>query len=232
MVLSGITSAVTATPASLAGLYVGTSGWSYPTWKPGFYPADVRPPDFLRHYAERFATVELNTTGYRLPREELFERWAEQTPDGFLFAPKLNAHRRSDFGTFAERVRLLGKRLGPIRAVVASARDEGLLALLLGSFDPSMQLALDLRHDSWDGVEPTLPPNAVRVNALEGGAPFRYLRLREPPYDDAALAGWAERLRPLLDEGLGVYCYFKHEDEPTGPAYAEKLLQLTSSMTS
>ncbi|MGZ4258529.1 MAG: DUF72 domain-containing protein, partial [Gaiellaceae bacterium] len=189
---------MTATPASVAGLYVGTSGWSYPTWRPGFYPVDVRPPDFLRHYAERFASVELNTTGYRLPREELFERWAEQTPAGFLFAPKLNAHRRSDFCTFAQRVRLLGERLGPIRAVVASARDEGLLALLLGSFDPSVELALDLRHDSWDGIEAELPSNAVRVNSLEGEAPFRYLRLREPPYSDDDLRAWAEKLRPPL----------------------------------
>jgi uncharacterized protein YecE (DUF72 family) len=226
MVLSGITSVVTATPASVAGLYVGTSGWSYPTWRPGFYPADVRPPDFLRHYAEHFTTVELNTTGYRLPREELFERWAEQTPAGFLFAPKLNAHRRSDYGTFAERVRLLGERLGPIRAVVTSARDEGLLALLLGSFDPSVRLALDLRHDSWDGVEPTLPAVVVRVNALDGDADFRYLRLREPPYSEKELGAWAERLRPLLDDGVRVYCYFKHEDEPTGPAYATRLLEL------
>src|SRR5947207_2371972 len=226
MVLSGITSAVTATRASLAGPYVGTSGWSYPSWRPDFYPAGTKPEDFLGYYADRFSTVELNTTGYRLPREELFERWAGQTPAGFLFAPKLNAHRRSDFGTFAERVRLLGERLGPIRAVVASARDEGLLALLLGSFDPSVQLALDLRHASWDGVEADLPPNAVRVNALEGGAPFRYLRLREPPYSEKDLRGWAERLRPLLNEGVRVYCYFKHEDEPTGPAYATRLLEL------
>src|SRR5690348_6700133 len=101
MVLSGITSAVTATPASLTGAYVGTSGWSYPSWRPDFYPAGTKPEDFLRHYAGRFATVELNTTGYRLPREELFERWAGQTPPGFVFAPKLNAHLRSDYGTFA-----------------------------------------------------------------------------------------------------------------------------------
>ena len=224
MVLSGITSVVTATPASLAGLYVGTSGWSYPTWKPGFYPADARPPDFLRHYAERFATVELNTTGYRLPREELFERWAEQTPPGFRFAPKLNAHRRADLGTFAERVGLLGERLGPIRAVVTAARDEGLLTLVLGSFDPSLSLAMDLRHESWDGIEAELPPNAVRVNALEGDASFRYLRLREPPYDEQALRTLAERIDPLLAAGIRVYCYFKHEDEPTAPEYAAKLL--------
>jgi uncharacterized protein YecE (DUF72 family) len=226
MVESGITSAVTATRASLAGASVGTSGWSYPSWRPDFYPAGTKPEDFLRHYAERFSTVELNTTGYRLPREELFERWAEQTPSGFVFAPKLNAHRRSDFGTFAERVGLLGERLGPIRVLVAAARDEGLLALVLGSFDPAVRLAFDFRHESWEGIEAELPPNAVRVGSLGGEAPFRYLRLREPPYDEAALAGWAEKLRPLLEDGVHVHCYFKHEDDPTAPRYAERLLEL------
>jgi uncharacterized protein YecE (DUF72 family) len=226
MVLSGITSAVTATPASLAGLYVGTSGWSYPSWRPDFYPSGTKPEDFLRYYAERFATVELNTTGYRLPREELFERWAEQTPPGFLFAPKLNAHRRSDLGTFSERVRLLGERLGPIRVLVASARDEGLLTLVLGSFDPSVSLAFDFRHESWDGIEADLPPNAVRVGSLAADAPFRYLRLREPPYSDADLEAWAKQLRPQLDDGARVYCYFKHEADPTAPHYAARLQEL------
>jgi uncharacterized protein YecE (DUF72 family) len=224
MVPSGITSAVTATPASLAGPYVGTSGWSYPTWKPGFYPEGTKPGDFLRYYSDRFATVELNTTGYRLPREELFERWSEQTPPGFRFAPKLNAHARSDLGTFAARVGLLGERLGPIRVLVSAARDEGLLALVLGSFDPSLQLAFDFRHESWDGIEAELPANAVRVNELDAGAPFRYVRFRDPPYDDAAIAEWGDRLRPLVDEGVRLYCYFRHEDEPTATEYAGKLL--------
>ncbi len=224
--LSGITSGVTATAASVPGLYVGTSGWSYPSWRPDFYPGGTKPEDFLRCYAEHFATVELNTTGYRLPREELFERWAEQTPAGFLFAPKLNAHRRSDFGTFAERVALLGERLGPIRVLVAAARDEGLLALVLGSFDPSVLLAFDFRHESWDGIEAELPANAARVGSLAGDAPFRYLRLREPPYDEEQLQNWAGQLRPLLDGGLRIYCYFKHEDEPTAPRYARRLLEL------
>jgi uncharacterized protein YecE (DUF72 family) len=217
---------VTATAASVPGLYVGTSGWSYPSWRPDFYPGGTKPEGFLHYYAERFATVELNTTGYRLPREELFERWAEQTPAGFLFAPKLNAHRRSDFGTFAERVGLLGERLGPIRVLIAAARDEGLLALVLGSFDPSVSLAFDFRHESWDGIEADLPPNAARVGSLAGDAPFRYLRLREPPYDDEQLRHWAEQLRPLLGDGLQVYCFFKHEDEPTAPRYAQRLLEL------
>jgi len=216
---------VTATKSSLPGLYVGTSGWSYPSWRPGFYPSDVKPPSFLGYYAERFPAVELNTTGYRLPAEEQFERWAAQTPPGFRFAPKLNAHRRFDAATFEERVRRLGDRLGPIRLVVGSARDEGLLTLALGSFDPGLQLAFDFRHESWDGVE--LPANAVRVGDLEAApASFRYVRLRESPYDDKALSDWAERIRPLLAGGADVYCFFMHEEEPAAPRYAERLLEL------
>jgi uncharacterized protein YecE (DUF72 family) len=228
IVPSGITSGVTATEASVTALYVGTSGWSYPSWRPDFYPAGTKPGEFLRYYAERFPTVELNTTGYRLPAEEQFLRWAEQTPPGFRFAPKMNGHRRFDAATFAERVALLGDRLGPIRVLVGSALDEGLLTLVLGSFDPSVRLAFDFRHDSWAGVETELPENAVRVGSLDGAARFRYLRLREPPYDEAALESWAGRLRPLLADGLEVYCYFKHEDEPTAPAYAQRLLELVS----
>jgi thymidylate synthase (FAD) len=84
---------VTATSASLARLYVGTSGWSYPSWRPGFYPAEVKPPDFLRHYSERLPSVELNTTGYRIPAEDQFRRWAEQVSPEFRFAVKFNSFR-------------------------------------------------------------------------------------------------------------------------------------------
>ena len=210
----------------MAELYAGTSGWSYPSWRPGFYPSGTKPADFLRYYAERFPTVELNTTGYRLPAEEQFSRWAEQTPTGFRFAPKMNGHRRVDVATFSERVALLGDRLGPIRVLVGSGRDEGLLTLVLGSFDASVRLAFDFRHDSWAGVDRELPENAVRVGSLDGPAAFRYLRLREPPYDDDSLAGWADRIRPLLAEGVDVYVFFKHEDEPTAPRFAQRLLDL------
>src|SRR5919198_1666904 len=79
---SAMTLSVVATgQSSLAGVHVGTSGWSYPSWKPDFYPAGTDAKEFLAYYASRFSTVELNTTGYRLPAEEQFERWAAQTPD-------------------------------------------------------------------------------------------------------------------------------------------------------
>ncbi len=225
---SGITSVVTATGTSVerdpdgAGrLHVGTSGWSYPSWRPGFYPAGLRNEEFLGFYAERFSTVELNTTGYRLPSEEQFSRWAEQTSAGFRFAPKLPQRSLRSIATFEERVRALGDRLGPVRVVVESPRDDGLLALLLGSTD--LPLALDLRDESWRAVD--VAP-AVRVDDWEAAAPFRYLRFREPPYDDAALSGFAARIRPLLGSGIDVYAYFRHEDAPTAPVSAARLVEL------
>ena len=215
---------MTATPTSLDRLYVGASGWSYPSWKPGFYPAHARPADFLAFYAQRFRTVELNTTAYRLPAEEQFRRWADQVPDGFRFAVKMPAYRLDAIGTFVERAAVLGDRLGPLRVVVQSSRDDGFLALLVGSLDPDIALAFDFRHDSWAGVK--LPANAVRVDDLGGEAAFRYLRFRDPPYDDDALAGWADRVRELVADGFDVYCYFRHEQEPSAPRYAARLLEL------
>jgi len=172
--------------------------------------------------------VELNTTGYRLPAEQQFERWAAATPPGFRFAPKLNAYRLGQIATFEERVRQLGDRLGPIRMVMGSPRDEGFLQLVLGSVDPALRIAFDFRHDTWEGIEATLPENAVRVDDLDAAASFRYLRFRDPPYDDGDLRSLADRIRPLLAEGVEVYCYFRHEDEPSAPHYAQRLRELVT----
>ena len=66
----------------------------------------------------------------------------------------------------------------------------------------------------------------MAVDQLETDAPFRYVRLREPPYDDDALREWAGRLNPTARAGAAVHVYFRHEDEPTAPAYAQRLLEL------
>jgi uncharacterized protein YecE (DUF72 family) len=198
---------------------VGTSGWSYPTWKPGFYPAGLDPSGFLGFYAERFRTVELNTTGYRIPGVEQFRRWAEQAPDGFEFAPKLPGHRRGALEAFAAGADALGDRLGPVRVSLKSTRDEGALELILGSLPPALRVAFDVEHPSWDGVEEQLASvGAVRVDDLDHPAPFRYLRRREAP-DEV----FAERIRCCREP---VYVYFRHDDAPDAPAHAARLLEM------
>jgi uncharacterized protein YecE (DUF72 family) len=195
---------------------IGTSGWSYPTWRPGFYPAGTQPASFLAFYATRFDTVELNTTAYRLPAPAQFERWAEGVPDGFRFAPKLAATQPGRLPGYLDRVARLGDRLGPIRVVIQNARDDGLLERLLEAA-AGRELAFDFRHDSWRGIE-----GVVAVNDPDA-EPFRYLRLREPPYSDEELQAVAAGIRPP------AYVYFRHEDEPTAPAYAARLRELLNA---
>ena len=194
-------------------IHVGTSGWSYPSWRPGFYPAGLKPAEFLAFYAERFDTVELNTTAYRLPTAEQFGRWAAAVPDGFRFAPKLALARPESVSLYLARVTGLGGRLGPVRVVVQQRRDEGLLAELL-ALSEAFELACDFRHESWAGTA-----GLVLVNDF-AAEPFRYIRLREPPYSERQLGELAARLRPP------AYVYFRHEDAPAAPGYAQRLRQL------
>lgn len=226
---------MTATAARVTGAYVGASGFSFPEWRGSFYPAGARPADFLRLYAERLPAVELNATFYRLPSEAQLEAWAAATPLGFRFAVKLSRRIVQDgrvdlLPAFCERVRALGDRLGPllVQPDPERPRDDGFLRLLLDSLPDDLEVAFELRHPSWDGAR--VP---VRVDELETGAPFRYLRLREPPYDGAALARQAERIAPLLAAGVRVFCFVNRGEapdhapggEPTAVT-AERLLRL------
>jgi uncharacterized protein YecE (DUF72 family) len=202
----------------VSALFVGTSGFGYPEWKPAFYPAGTKPEEFLHVYAERLPAVELNTTFRRLPSEEQLRTWAGLTPPEFRFAVKMGG-RLGSIGTFAERVRVLGDRLGPLLVQLKEdrPRDDGFLELVLGSLDRDLQVAFELRHDSWDDPEVDAMldgAGAARVGAFEGAARFRYLRLREPPYGDAELDALAAQLRPCLEAGLTVYCFFNKGEHP------------------
>ena len=73
---------------STGTLRVGASGFSFASWRPGFYPAGTRPDGFLAYYAQRLQTVEINNSFYKLPAEATFAKWAASVPDGFRFAVK------------------------------------------------------------------------------------------------------------------------------------------------
>jgi uncharacterized protein YecE (DUF72 family) len=229
-----MTSGMTATRPSVTGLYVGASGFAYPSWRGGFYPGGARQGELLELYAKRLCSVEINNTGYRMPTDGQLGALAARVPDGFRFAVKMS--RRITYGgqfglapAFCRRALEMGDRLGPVLVQLEEGRerDDDMLARLLGSLEPGLRYAFEPRHESWAGVEPVLDEAGIAlVGSLDGAAPFRYLRLREPPYDDAALQEWAGRLRPLLADGVDLYVYFKHEDEPTAPAYALRLTEL------
>ena len=104
-------------------LWVGTSGYNYPEWRGSFYPEKMSAAKMLPYYAERFATVEINYTFYRVPNTKILAGWQAQTPPGFrltLKAPKRITHiaKLRDCGEllayFLKTAATLGPKLGAI----------------------------------------------------------------------------------------------------------------------
>ena len=67
--------------------YIGTSGWNYKSWREHFY-GDTPQKRWLPFCAERFTSIEVNGTFYRLQPQSTFEKWRNETPDDFPFAIK------------------------------------------------------------------------------------------------------------------------------------------------
>ena len=83
----------------MATYWIGTSGYTHKEWRGPFYPSSLPDQEQLRYYAERFGSVELNYTFYRMPTERLLRSWAAQVPGDFVFgfkAPRAITHRFPD----------------------------------------------------------------------------------------------------------------------------------------
>ena len=88
-------------------LWFGTSSWSEKSWIGPFYPPGTKPADMLTFYATQFATVEADTTYYRIPPREMVRGWRTKTPEGFLVSakfPRSIVHGGEDAKPDAERV--------------------------------------------------------------------------------------------------------------------------------
>src|SRR3982074_3164083 len=147
-------------------IYAGTSGWAYPSWKLGFYPAKLASAKFLSHYASRLNTVEVNYTFRRFPTEKLLRGWIEGAPAPFKFAIK--AHQKithvarlrdvADFTSdFIRSLQPLDveKKLGPVLFQLPPFLkcDVALLRDFLGTLPRSLRVAFEFRHESWFGEE-------------------------------------------------------------------------------
>ena len=234
--------------------FVGTSGWSYASWRPKFYPEGTKSGAFLSYYATRFATMEINYTFNHLPTEKNVAQWTAATPEDFIFALKASqqiTHRKQlrepaeTLPTFFERARPLGKRLGPILFQTPPwvKRDDDRLAMFLAALPRDVRCVLEVRDPSWYVPEvydllsaanvPLVHAEGEKapspVETLGATADFAYARLRERNgYPDDAVDAWAGRLRPILDAGKDVYAYFRHDDDGSNALSAERLRRAIS----
>ena len=228
-------------------LFVGTSGYAYKEWKGTFYPKDLSDKQFLRYYGERFRTVEINNTFYRMPKISVVEAWAEEVPAEFQFVLKASQRithfqRLKDcgetLGYLLQAAGALKQKLGPLLFQLHPnmKKDIARLGDFLKLLPKTVRAAFEFRHQSWfdDEVFSLLRAHqkSLCIAEAEGDldvpfvstADWGYLRLRMPEYSDADLKGWLKKVKKA--EWQDAYVFFKHEDEGKGPRMAQRLLDL------
>jgi uncharacterized protein YecE (DUF72 family) len=147
-------------------LLIGTSGWTYSSWKGAFYPLDLPSRRYLEFYSKEFPTTEVNYSFYHLPRPSTYEKWAAQVPESFIFALKASrfithvkrlVEVEKAWTTFVQNALTLGPHLGPVLLQFPpSFRSDRrkLAAFLKGAQRPApksqlLRLAFEFRHESW-----------------------------------------------------------------------------------
>jgi uncharacterized protein YecE (DUF72 family) len=229
-------------------VFIGTSGWAYSSWKPGFYPHALPQKKFLEYYATQLNSVEVNYTFRQLPTESMLTGWLAASGDGFRFsfkAPQQITHflRLKDC---SEAVAALSRALAP---VVAAGRVGVVLFQLPPNFRADvprldsflvdaqtcgLRLAFEFRDSTWfcDDVYAVLRHHGVALCVAESEdldtpdvvtAPFTCYRFRKSGYSAAQLDAIENALRRRSGEGE-TFAYFKHEEEPTGAISAVDIL--------
>jgi len=232
-------------------IWVGTSGYNYPEWRGTFYPEKIAAAKMFAYYAERFSTVEINATFYRMPTAATVEGWAKAVPAAFTFvlkAPQRITHfaRLRDVDDpvrfFCDTARTLGPKLGPLLFQLPPnfKVDTGRLADLLALLPPDVRAAFEFRNATWftDDVYARLAGKNAALCVADnddGATPavatadWGYLRLRATGYSDDDLRGWLATMRRIGAHWRDAFVFFKHEDEGQGPKMAKKLRERVGS---
>ncbi|MGA9528857.1 MAG: DUF72 domain-containing protein [Terriglobales bacterium] len=235
-------------------LYIGTSGWAYPTWKPAFYPEKLAQKKFLNFYATKLNTVEVNFTFRQLVKETTVEKWIADTPEHFRFTIKAHQmlthiKRLKDSGEFLRRflstLEALERahKLGPVLFQLPPnfKADQAVLSEFLQTLPRSVRAAFEFRHASWFGegtadeaTWQTLRDRNVALCVAESEerdtpdvvtADYAYYRYRKPSYTADERQAMVTRIQQHLAEGRDVFAYFKHEETPEGALYAVDVLE-------
>ena len=150
-----------------ANLLVGTSSWSSSDWLGSFYPANLKPGQFIEAYARKFPAVEIDSTYYSIPPAHVVASWRDKTPEGFIFTakvPGLITHEKvlkdcqPEFTSFLNNMSLLGDRLGPLllqfpyfnrNAFPSRQPFDNRLKPFLQSLPKEFKFALEIRNKNW-----------------------------------------------------------------------------------
>jgi uncharacterized protein YecE (DUF72 family) len=238
----------------MTAAYIGTSGWSYPSWENAFYPADLARSRHFEFYATQFPTVEINLTFYRLPARRLVQGWSKKAPEGFVFAVKGSrfithmkklANLDGALERFFDRLGPLARRIGVVLWQLPGLlkRDAARLDAFLDRVPKEYRHALEFRHPSWldDEVFAVLRRHrAAHVSVSSQAMPMDltvttdlvYIRFHglsggvAHDYSRNELEPWATHIRRQLSRGRSVYAFFNNDAEARAPRNARRLMDM------
>lgn len=217
---------------------IGTSGWSYEHWKRLFYPESLPKERWLQFYSSNFNTVEINSTFYRLPFENVVKGWYRKTPDDFVFSVKGTrqvTHRKrlrkveEDVERFMRRIEFLGEKLKIVlwQFPPSLKKDLKLLNDFLDILPGNFKYAVEFRHKSWfcDDVFEILKEKKVATCIVDSSrikspwivtSDFAYIRLHGPGKLYSSEYG-PERLREIAKKifelNVDTFVYFNNDFE-------------------
>ncbi|MDQ6826843.1 MAG: DUF72 domain-containing protein [Candidatus Eremiobacteraeota bacterium] len=240
----------------MSNFRLGTSGFTYGDWRNRFYPKGVSQSRWLAFYAQRFSTVELNATTYRLPKEAQVARWCDTVADNFIFTVKLSrliTHRKDlpprldDFiHNYMDRIGCFDRsKLGQILCQFPPflERDDQRLEAFLDKLPAEYRYVVEFRHKSWnqEAVYQILRrrkmafcihdyPRAKTADVVT--ADFAYVRfhgytsLYAGSYPKRTLQRWAKRLRAVGSRVNCTFIYFNNDVEAAAIGDAQYLRKL------
>jgi len=227
-------------------IYIGVSGFGHKEWRGKFYPEKMRPAEMLPYYAERFSTVEINNSFWKLPAPSVFQGWAAETPKDFLFAvkaPRLITHIKrlknvnELLAQFLKTTAVLKNHGGPLLFQLPPnfAKKLPELTAFLKLLPKGTRATFEFRHASWfdEEVYALLRKHKCALCIAEDDelqTPFvattdwGYLRLRRANYETLALKRILKQIRE--QDWRETFVFFKHEETASGPRFANKMLEL------
>jgi uncharacterized protein YecE (DUF72 family) len=237
---------------------VGTSGWSYASWRGDFYPRGLAQRLELPYLAERLTSVEVNGSFYALQRPSTYRRWRDLTPDDFVLAVKgsrfvthLKRLRDVEQGLarfFGSGLEELGPKLGPVlwQLPASLPYDPALMDDFLSLLPASARHVLEFRHRSFCVDEAFEQLRRHRVGCVVSDSPGRwpmaevttsdvvYVRLHghtelyASGYAPRSLDRWADKCRQWA-ERADVYVYFDNDARGRAPHDAVALIERLSA---
>ncbi|MGI9103803.1 MAG: DUF72 domain-containing protein [Terriglobales bacterium] len=241
----------------MARVHIGTSGWHYKHWCGPFYEDKLPASKMLPVYYQRFDTVEINNSFYRLPSAETFRCWRESTPRGFCFAVKASRfithmkklkEPRNALENLLPRAEELKEKLGPILFQLPPkwTLNGERLEEFLSALPPHHRYAFEFREPSWHKEEiygMLRRYNAAfciyELNQFRSPEPitadFTYVRLHGPggPYQGSysarAVRGWAEKIARWGEHLKKIYVYFDNDQAGYAAQNALELKRLVGA---